>query len=140
MSRDDADHIKILEVLQTLVEMQHILHSHNKEPILPMDVALRFQALVRTFLRAYSLLANSADREGICLFSIVPKHHWLWHMGGRALLVNPMKSCCLLDEDYAGKIKMVVIANSHGNPTHEIQNKVAEQWRYGFWFTLRFGT
>ena len=139
MNRGDPDHRRAYLVLEAPSDMQGILHSHSKEPILPLDVARRFKALVNTFREGYSLLANAADREGICLFSIAPKHHWLWHLGDRALLLNPRKACCLLDEDYVDKIKLVVAANSHGNPTHEIQNKVAEQYHYGFWFAICFG-
>ena len=139
MNDGDVDARRLLHVLDTLSELQGILHAHSAAAILPLDSALRFQTLVRSFLQEYSLLVNAAGREKIVLFAMVPKHHWFWHLGDRALWINPRRSCCLIDEDCVGKIKLVVAACTHGTPTHEVQNKVAEQWRLGFWFGLRFG-
>ena len=138
MDARDNDHIRIRNMLRKLVELQGILHDHSHLPLLPDDDAHRFRGLIRGFLKDYSLLANSADREQVLLFSVVPKHHWLWHLGERALLINPRKSCCLLDEDYVGHFKLLVAACAHGNAAHNIQFKVAEQYRYGFYFTLKF--
>ena len=126
-------------MLQALCDAQEILQLHAALPILPLDVAKRFRNLIHLFLQLYSQLANAADREGVCLFAMVPKHHWLWHLGERSLLVNPRKSCCLLDEDYVGKVKQIVRSAAHGTALHVIQSKVADQYKFGFFVTLRFG-
>ena len=139
MNHGDADAQRLLRVLNTLSQLQGILHTHSAVAILPLEAAQRFQALVRSFLQEYSLLVNAADRESAVLFAMVPKHHWFWHLGDRALWINPRRSCCLIDEDYVGKMKLVVAACAHGPATHEVQNKVAEQYRFGWWFRLRFG-
>ena len=140
MNRRDADHRVVLDMLQALCDAQQILQLHAGLPILPLDVAKRFRNLIHLFLQLYSQLANAADREGVCLFAMVPKHHWLWHLGERSLFVNPRKSCCLLDEDYVGKVKQIVRSAAHGTALHVIQSKVADQYKFGFFVTLRFGT
>ena len=105
---------------------------------MPRPAAIEFRNAVREFLQEYSKLANSADEEHVMLFATVPKHHWVWHMGDRGMLINPRKSCCLLDEDYIGRLKEVVASCANGTALHVIQAKVAEQYRIGFWITVKF--
>ena len=139
MNAAEVDHCRIRDMLKSLVGLQKILHDHSKDALLPLPVAHSFRTFVRDYLYNYSLLANSADREKVLLFSTVVKHHWMWHLGDRALLVNPRRSCCLLDEDYVGRMKEVVCSCAPGTALHHIQSKVADQYRYGFFITVRFG-
>ena len=118
----DPDHDRVSLMLRALVDLQAILHDSRHLPILPIAHALKFRDLVRGFLKDYALLANSADREKASLYSLVPKHHWLWHLADRALFINPRRSCCLLDEDYVGKIKLVVASCAFGTPLHNVQS------------------
>ena len=128
----DVDHSRISQMLHTLVELQQVLHDNKEKAILPLSEAIRFRRLVKSFLKDYSLMANAADREHVCLFSMVPKCHWLWHLGERALWINPRRSCCLLDEDFVGRMKGVVSSCSVGTALLIIQSKVAEQYCCGF--------
>ena len=73
MGRNDADHRRVLDMMRHLVALQHMLHSHSSKPILPLEVARQFRNRVNCFLYYDSLLANSSVREGVLLFSIVPK-------------------------------------------------------------------
>jgi len=138
-SPGEEDHGFISNMFEFLCAMQSILHIHRKKALLPRPAALDFRNACRSFLREYSKLANSADAERVLLFATVPKHHWVWHMGDRGMLINPRKSCCLLDEDYIGRLKEVVASCAHGTALHVIQAKVAEQYRVGFWITTKFG-
>ena len=72
MDRREEDHVRVHHLLQQLTDLQKILHDHSSRAILPIAAANRFRNLVHGFLTTYSLLANSADREKICLFNIVP--------------------------------------------------------------------
>ena len=128
----DVDRSRISQMLHTLVELQQVLHDNKEKAILPLSEAIRFRRLAKSFLKDYSLLANAADREQVCLFSMVPKCHWLWHLGERALWINPRRSCCLLDEDFVGRMKGIVSSCSAGTSLHNIQSKVIEQYSYGF--------
>ena len=135
----DAEHRKVTQMLQHLVELQKILSTHAHLPILPERVAAAFKTRVNDFLMVYSQLANAADGEGALLFATAPKHHYMAHMADRAQFVNPRKSCCLIDESFVGQMKAVVRANAHGTQSHTIQQKVAEVYRYGFMVSLRNG-
>ena len=73
------------------------------------------------------------------MFSMVPTLHCIRHLGDRAQRVNPRKACCLLDEDYVGQTKSVVTACAHDTALRVIQPEVAEQYRFGLFFTMRFG-
>ena len=136
----DPDHRQASAMLKHLVGLQQILHDHADDPILPLSIAKQFRADVQGFLQGYSQMANAADRENLALFNMVPKFNMLSHMGDRALWVNPRKSCCLIDESYVGQMKVVVQACAHGTAAHAIQGKVAEQYRFGFFVTIKYGT
>ena len=109
MDRGAADHRRVLEMMRHLVALQHMLHTHASKPILPLEVARQFHNRVNDFLHCYSLLANSSDREGVLLFSIVPKHHWSTHMVDSAIHINPRNANCswriITDSDHMIKLK-----------------------------------
>lgn len=56
----------------------------------------------------------------------------MFHLGERAMFVNPRRSSTLIDEDFVGKIKGLVAAAASGTEAHKVPNKVAEVYRYGF--------
>ena len=91
---------------------------------LPVPVALEFKQRIQSFLKTYTQLAAQADAQGDVLWSEPSKFHWLWHLGDRALYMNPRTGSTLLDEDLVGKIKFIVQSCAHGTPGHLVPSKV----------------
>ena len=114
MQQGSRQHNLIAKVLTTQVAMQEILHDHKYEAFLPMTSAVKFNQLVNSFLKDYSLLANMADREKKLLFSVTPKFHWLWHLGDRSQYLNPRKGNTMMDGDFVGQSKDIVAACASG--------------------------
>ena len=57
-------------------------------------------------------------------YDVRPKHHWAWHLFERCAYLHPRIGNCLLDEDYVGKMKLVVKASTHNNQLHRIPRRV----------------
>ena len=116
-----------------------ITHSGFGQAFLPPSEASRFRYLIHSLLLEYSRLVNFAVAGGALLWAMVPKHHWLWHLGDRATLLNPRRGNCMIDEDYVGAVKEVVRSAAHGCPSHKIAERVAEKMQWGRYITIVYG-
>ena len=127
----DAHDALVLSCLHSLRSLQEILHEHASDPMLPKPKAKLFSTLVQKHLQDYTRLAKMADDAERLLFNIVPKHHALFHLGARALYLNPRRSNTMMDEDFVGKMKDVVSSCAHGTPSHVVPVKVLEKYMWG---------
>ena len=93
---------------------KEILHANAMEPFLPQSQRTKFRALIIEFVLVYCVLANKADTEKKMLFTVAPKHHYMWHLGYRSMFLNPRVGNTMLDEDFVGRCKDVVQACAHG--------------------------
>ena len=127
---------KIHKVLGTQVKIQSLLHEHKSEVCLSPSVAKAFQSLVNTFLKDYSILANHADNDKDLLFSVTPKFHYYYHMGQRALFLNPRKGNTMIDEDFVGQAKHIVASCAHGTEAHAVPEKFFERYVWGKYINM----
>ena len=114
---DTYEYETVRQLLSRQCEVQDILSDHSGNLFLPVAAAERFKKVVDDVLRLYTVLANKADGEGLLLWSVVPKHHWLWHLASKSALLNPRAGCCMVDEDYVGQIKHIVASSVTGSTT-----------------------
>ena len=129
----------VQKALEHQCEIQEILTAFADSAFLPEPVDAHVFSLVKEFLGEYSLLANEADRRGDLLFSVVPKHHYYWHLGRRALYMNPRRGNCMIDEDYVGTIKTVVHSAVHGTEAHLVPSRVMEKVLWGKYLLMEYG-
>ena len=52
-----------------------------------------------SFVKGYSVLSLASAEQGLLLFNVVPKMHWLWHMAWRARFLHPRLGSTCIDED-----------------------------------------
>ena len=145
-TKDDAvgkieDRIWILvsAALKHQLAFQKILSDYADDNFLPPMVAKSLMSETLAHLQAYSALVNWADAEKLCLFSMVPKHHWLVHLAQRAFYLNPRRGNTLVDEDFVGRWKKVVAASAHGTEAHAVPLKTMEKYRWGMHFLQTVG-
>ena len=127
----DKLHDRIVQVFQHLLDMIGILSDHSTKVFLPAPAVKSFQTAVTLFLKKYSLLRQAADKDKDLLFRVTIKHHWLFHLGQRAAYINPRRACSMLDEDYVGKVKIVVASAVHGTKAHDVPSKVIDKVQWG---------
>ena len=122
------DLVRVL--LEDKISALQILWGHREDMFLPLAKARAFQAKVGSFLQGYSALASLADHKGLLLWNMPSKFHWLWHLGDRARLMHPRVGCCLLDEDFVGKVKIIAHSCAFGTPGHLAPQGIFEKYRW----------
>ena len=67
-------------------------------------------------LYSYQPLAEIAHGQGLRLWKIRPRHHWLCQMLGFTMRsrANPLRYACFVDEDFMGKVKGIGTACHEG--------------------------
>ena len=127
------------KAFKALVGIQKILHDHADKAVLPTGQSETFDKLVTDFLQSYTILANIADKESRLLLSMVPKFHYLWHLGKRAKFLNPRRGNTCIDEDYVGQCKDLVAKCAAGNEAHRVPCKFIERYQWGMYIQLMYG-
>ena len=127
----NPDHTLIEIGFRQLISMQSIISEYGKDLFVPPPDVLVLQDNVHEFLRVYTELGHSADRQKLYLFNMTHKFHVLLHFAERAQYLCPRRGACLLDEDYVGKMKVVAQACSSGTELHHIPGKIAQKVRWG---------
>ena len=111
MNRRNGMHQRVRDLLMHQLDIQTILADNAAHPFLPVNAAEDLKQHIELYLYKYSILAQDADDAEELLWPVVPKHHWLWHLGERCMYLNPRRGCTLVDEDFVGKIKVIVAAS-----------------------------
>ena len=136
--RDRRDDL-IAAALSHLLDAQNVLSDSAKLPFLPGDDSSKLQRHIDSFLQAYQALAHQADLQGELLWSIVPKHHALWHLAARSRYLHPRRGNCCIDESFVGVIKEIVRSCTHGLEPHLVSSRVMENYRFGLHFLQVYG-
>ena len=139
MNKRDKMHCKVRDLLTYQLDIQSILADNAPYPFLPVGAAKNLKQLIDLYLEAYSILAQDADDKEELLWPVVPKHHWLWHLGDRCLYLNPRRGCTLVDEDFVGRMKVIVAACVHGTKAHNVPEAVVLKYIWGLHFLNTYG-
>lgn len=130
---------RVQRVLEFQVELQSILSDNAASNFLPKRAADRLKTITMKHLQEYSILATEADARGDLLFTVAPKHHWMWHLSDRAKYINPRRSNTFIDEDFVGKIKEVAKSVVHGTESHMIPLALFEKFSWGKHVLWKYG-
>ena len=72
---------------------------------LPEPVARTLSEDVDGMLLRWSLVASASDKKGENIWNTTTKLHYLWHLGQKAMLLNPRKGNTFVEETYMGVCK-----------------------------------
>ena len=139
MDDELREHHLIKEMLSHQADIQSILSDFATEPVLPPQVSKDFQLATDLLLKKYVIVAQAADAREELLFSIVPKHHWMWHLAHRSQYLNPRRGNTMVDEDFVGHVKTLVQACVHGTKPHMVPIKVAEKMVWALYILSVYG-
>lgn len=131
MDSSKHEHNLIKAALDQVLKFQNIIDDFSQDLFLPQEQVRALQNHVHEFLRIYTELAHIADQQGLLLWNMAPKFHFLWHLAQRAEYLCPRRSACHIDEDYVGQVKKIAQACSAGTQLHHIAAKVVEKIRWG---------
>ena len=123
MHREREADVLVEKLLETLVALQSLLSDQSDQVFLDLGQAERFKTLTDVALETYMRLANIADRDKRCLWPVVPKHHWMWHLAHRPHLLNPRVGNTAIDESFVGTCKTIVRSAANGTTWARIKSK-----------------
>jgi len=121
--------------LQRLADFYDILESSGV--IMTDDEVSRLQDAVTDFLLHYKWLSTDAARRGILCWLLVPKHHYMWHIGEHAAWINPRAGWAYQFENLIQKVLRVHKACAQGTPPHRIGHAVMAKYRAVLGINLR---
>ena len=81
---------------------------------LPCRISDKITSDVNALLAHYSWLAKSSVDNGVMLWAVVPKHHYMWHLAQEAKDMNPRMTWCYANEDVVGKLAVIGMSTRHG--------------------------
>ena len=125
-----ADYSLAQNVLDTLADIQCAFDSTPGNFLDPED-ANRVLEMCDRFLHDYATLNLRASAKGDLLWHVLPKFHVFWHLCYRSRYVHPRLGNTCLDEDYVGKLKLIVAKSTAGVPLHGIPNKIVDKFSWG---------
>ena len=124
---DNPEHGLMLECLEG-AEAYLVAVSQCDAVVPPPPVSQHMKASIDRMLRAYAALSYRAIEGDRKRWGLVPKHHFMAHLGIFCKFMNPRLSWTYGDEDFMSVIKRLVEANSHGTPPHKVGKKIFTKW------------
>ena len=104
--------------------------------VLPEETANQIKHLVFSFMIAQNYLCTYYASLGLKLFNIVPKSHYMSHLGLMAKYFNPRSAWAYMGEDFMQKIKKLTAGCSRGVKTQKVEPKVMKHYCTGLYFLL----
>ena len=128
----------VKDLLEAQCKIQLILKSHDHLMFLPLDAVSDLRKHINVFLQTYQKLALAADADPRkdLLWNCPTKFHQMWHFGHKSLYLHPKTGSCLLDEDFVGKMKLIVRACSEGTPAHNVPIGTMEKYTWALHFLI----
>ena len=121
----------VLKALQAQHTVQKIIDDHHSDVFITKDQVPMLQQAIDDHLEAYSWLALESDKKDEMLFTVAPKFHFLWHLGQRAVYLNPRRAACFIDEDFVKHMKKLCSKCLSNRPLHLATIGMMDKYRYG---------
>ena len=112
------------------------LEEHAGVNVLPAQAANEVKHLVFSFMLAQNYLCTHYGNIGLKLFNIVPKSHYMSHLGIMAKYFNPRQAWAYMGEDFMQKVKKLAGGCSRGIKAHKLEPKVMKHYCTGLYFLL----
>ena len=126
MDNRHARHVQIRMALELSVEAEEILDAHPRDVRLPRVVGARMKECLLNYLILFNALGKyytSAEGQGIQLFDVTVKAHYLAHIALMCVYINPRLGWCYAGEDMMQHAKRLFSACTRGTKPHKISGK-----------------
>ena len=126
-------------MLQHQVIAQQILYEHSEAIILPEQAALDFAQAIDKVLVMWSNVANDSDEKGLNIWNTVTKFQHLYHLGQKAMFLNPRKGNTMLEETYMGVCKTLAKSCLNSTDDHMMPKAFMEKYQWALHFMYVYG-
>lgn len=116
-----------VEMMQGLNDMYKVIHDASI--VLTADEFSQLKKSTHLFLKHYTWLANKAAADERCMWSVVPKFHYLVHLIEDAAIVNPRFTWCYGGEDMVGRIARLCHMCLFGTPVQKLTLTSSQRYR-----------
>ena len=127
----DPQHVQIRMALEASVNAEEILDAHPRDVRFPPDVRAAFQDNIFTYLLLFNSLADFYTAEGLKLFDITVKAHYLAHIALMSAFLNPRLAWTYSGEDFMHHSKRLFSACTRGCKPHLTSKKFSFRYLVG---------
>ena len=124
-----------LKLMCDITRFVDILESNGR--YLPREAADDAYCAVTSTLCTYVKLSSLAYVLHRKLWNIVPKFHYLWHIGRNTYTYNPRTSWVFREEDFVGRIRRIAASASHGHASISLATPIMNKYRQGIEIRMR---
>ena len=126
-------------MLDHQLKAQQILHDHKDPVLLPLQAATDVAQAIKEILLLWSLVANDSDEKGWNIWNTPTKLHYLHHLGGKVMFLNPRHGNTMLEETFMGVCK--TLSKPCLNSTDDVMMPKAfmEKYRWALHFMYVYG-
>jgi len=124
-----------LKLMCDITRFVDILESNGR--YLPREAADDAYCAVASTLCTYVKLSSLAYVLHRKLWNIVPKFHYLWHIGRNTYTYNPRTSWVFREEDFVGRIRRIAASASHGHASISLATPIMNKYRQGIEIRMR---
>ena len=124
-------HEEIALALESSARVDEILDDHKTDYKLPGPVAAEFETHIWIFLIMQNSLAMHFSGLGDMLFDIIPKSHYLAHIGLFAKYLNPRLGWCYAGEDFMHTVQTIGATAAIGNRPVKCGSKLFQKYSAG---------
>ena len=86
---------------------------------------------IDSLLFHYTALGNEAAQRGEMRWNMVPKFHYLWHLGDQSQWLHPACGACYVDESFVGRVRELVRAATHGTAVIKASTHAMQRYTRG---------
>ncbi len=122
--------------LKFATRLDTLLDEHKDEIALPSAAAQEFVQASYAFLGLLTALGHHFHPDGILLFHVTIKAHYIAHIAEMTRYISPRLTWCYTSKDFINKVKKLAQATHKGTPPALVVPKVMRQYCQGLSFNL----
>ena len=137
---------RVLASLKASLEIRRLIDEASHDAFMELPNVIVFREKISDFLNLHVWLANEVDKPvpaadslfvaGDKLFAVIPKSHWMWHLGWRAMWLSPRRGACYAGEDFQRLTKNLARSSTAGCATHLVPKKMSTKYRWAVHFEV----
>lgn len=129
-------HKHIHLAIKSACDMEELIDAHMREYRWAASVSAEYKRLVNTFVQAVQALGHYFHNQGLFLFHMTIKFHYMLHISLLSEFVNPVSGWCFQGESMMQVVKKVCAASHRGSTPIRASVKIMRKYALGLGLAL----
>ena len=139
-----SDHTRISNARYHHHTKAMLQHQCSAQSILdlafmPEQAAVDFAHALDGVLLMWSHVANASDSRGEVIWNNPTKLHYLWHLGQKAMFLNPRRGNTMVEETYMGVCKTLAQSCLHSTDDVNMPKAFMDKYLWALHFMYVYG-